>query len=200
MTVSSPSPPGADRIRVGFIIGSTRPGRVGEAVARWVFEIAQRRTDAEYELVDLAEYHLPLLDEPIPAGAHRYSKEHTKAWAEKVATFDAFVFVTPEYNHGPPASLKNALDFVGSEWFNKAAGFVSYGSAGGIRAVEQLRLVLAELQVATVKAQAWFSLINDFENRTTFKPSAGKEQSVTNLLDQLVAWGRALKTLRSGAP
>jgi len=198
MPNSPTSDPEPVRIRVGIILGSTRPGRVGESVARWVLELAKRRTDAEFELVDLAEFHLPLLDEPIPAGAHRYSKDHTKAWAEKVGSFDAFVFVTPEYNHGPPASLKNALDFVGSEWFNKAAGFVSYGSAGGIRAVEQLRLVLAELQVATVKAQAWFSLLNDFENRTTFKPSPGKEQSLTNMLDQLIAWGRALRPLRTG--
>jgi len=197
MTASPESAGSATPIRVGIILGSTRPGRTGEAVARWVFEIAQQRTDAVFELVDLQEFHLPLLDEPIPAGAHRYSKEHTKVWAEKVGSFDAFVFVTPEYNHAPPASLKNALDFVGSEWFNKAAGFVSYGSAGGIRAVEHLRLVLAELQVATVKAQAWLSTVNDFVDRTTFRPSAGKDQSVTKMLDQVVAWGRALKPLRS---
>jgi NAD(P)H-dependent FMN reductase len=184
------------RIRVGIIIGSTRPGRNAEAVARWVYEIARKRDDAEFELVDLKDYHLPLLDEPVPSSAHKYAQEHTKAWAEKVGSLDAFVFVTPEYNHGIPGALKNAIDFVYAEWNNKAAGFVSYGSAGGVRAVEQLRLVLAEVQVATVRAQAWFSLMNDFENWTVFKPTAGKEQSVSTMLDQVVAWGCALQGLR----
>ena len=198
-TTMTPAPVPADdesTTRVGIIIGSTRPGRNAEAVARWVYEIARKRSDAQYELVDLKDYHLPLLDEPIPPSVHRYSRDHTKAWAEKVASLDAFVFVTPEYNHGIPAALKNAIDFVYAEWNNKAAGFVSYGSAGGVRAVEQLRQVLAEVQVATVRAQAWFSLTTDFENFSVFKPTSGKEPSVATMLDQVVAWGRALKVLR----
>src|SRR6476659_6890206 len=125
-------------IRVGVILGSTRPGRIGEAVAKWVFENASKRTDAEYELVDIADYNLPLLDEPVPPSMGQYSKPHTKAWAAKIGSFDGYVFVTPEYNHGISGALKNAIDFLFAEWNNKAAGFVSYGGAGGARAVEQL--------------------------------------------------------------
>src|SRR5687768_15307138 len=159
-------------INVAVVIGSTRPGRVGEAVGSWTFEIAQRRQDARFELVDIADFNLPLLDEPIPPSQGKYSKEHTKAWAAKIASFDAFVFVTPEYNHGPSGALKNAIDFLYREWNDKVAGFVGYGSAGGTRAVEQLRLIMAELQVATVRNQVALSLATDFENYTTFKPAA----------------------------
>jgi NAD(P)H-dependent FMN reductase len=101
----------------------------------------------------------------------QYSKPHTKAWAAKVNAFDAYVFVTPEYNHGTSGALKNAIDYLYREWNNKAAGFVSYGSAGGARAVEHLRLVMAELQAATVRAQVLLSLFTDFENFSTFKPA-----------------------------
>jgi len=189
----SASPP----LRVGIIVGSTRPGRKAEAVARWVYEIAKQRHDAEFEVVDLQEFPLPMLDDPVPPSVGRPHPAHAQAWADKVASLDAFVFVTPEYNHGVPGALKNAIDYLYPEWNDKAAGFVSYGSAGGVRAVEHLRLIMAEVQVATVRAQAWFSLANDFENYTVFKPTAGKEKSATAMLDQLVAWGRALRSLRS---
>jgi NAD(P)H-dependent FMN reductase len=165
-------------------------------VGKWVFELAQRRTDAQFESVDLAEFNLPLLDEPVPPSMGQYSKDHTKRWAAKIASFDAFVFVTPEYNHGIPGALKNAIDFLFAEWNNKAAGFVSYGSAGGARAVEHLRLVLAEVQIATVRNQVMLNLFTDFENFTTFKPHPRHEDSVTKMLDQLIAWGGALKQLR----
>lgn len=184
---------------VAVIIGSTRPGRVGEAVGKWVFEIARRRQDAQFELVDLADYKLPLLDEPVPPSMGRYSKEHTKRWAAKIASFDAYVFVTAEYNHGIPGALKNAVDFLFAEWNNKAAGFVSYGSAGGARAVEQLRLVLAEVQIATVRNQVMLNLFSDFENFTQFKPHPRHEDSVGKMLDQLIAWGGALQQLRTSA-
>lgn len=198
-TMSPPATHGQSpaKIRVGIILGSTRPGRNGEAVARWVYEIAKKRTDAQSELVDLKEYALPLLNDPIPPSAGQPHPPHAKAWAEKVASLDAYVFVTPEYNHSTSGALKNAIDYLYSEWNNKAAGFVSYGSAGGVRAVEHLRLIMAELQVATVRAQAWFSLSSDFENFSVFKPAPYKEPSVRTMLDQVVAWGRALKTLRS---
>ena len=185
------------KLRIGIVIGSTRPGRLGEPVARWVLEIARRRSDAEFELVDLASYGLPLLDEPIPASAGKYSQDHTRAWATKIASLDAFVFVTPEYNHAPPGALKNAIDYLHAEWNNKAAGFVGYGSAGGVRAVEQLRLILAELQVATVRAQGALYLATDFENYRSFRPDPGRAKSVETMLDQLVAWGTALRTVRS---
>src|SRR5688572_31710153 len=157
-------------IRVGIVMGSTRPGRVNEVVARWVFGLATQRGDARFELVDIADYGLPLLDEPVPPSLGQYSKDHTKKWAAKIAAFDAFVFVTPEYNHGTSAALKNAIDFLFAEWNNKAAGFVGYGSAGGARAIESLRLVMGEVLVADVRVAVQLSLLHDFENFSVFKP------------------------------
>lgn len=184
-------------IKVAIVTGSTRPGRANEAVAKWVHEIAAKRTDAAFELVDIQDYNLPLLDEPVPPSMGQYSHEHTKAWAKTVAAFDAYVIVTPEYNHGTSGALKNALDYVYKEWNNKAAAFVSYGSAGGARAVEQLRLVMAELQVATVRAQVMLSLFTDFESFTRFKPDPRHVGEVDTMLDQVIAWGEALKSVRS---
>jgi NAD(P)H-dependent FMN reductase len=183
-------------IKIAIIIGSTRPGRNGEAVAKWVYEVAKKRSDAEFELVDIKDFNLPLLDEPVPPSLGQYSKPHTKAWAAKIGNFDAYVFVTPEYNHGTSGALKNAIDFLFAEWNNKAAGFVSYGGAGGARAVEQLRLVLAEVQIATVRNQVLLSMFTDFENFSVFKPGPQVKTSVNAMLDQLIAWGGALKTLR----
>ncbi len=184
--------------RIGIIVGSTRPGRNGAAVAEWVETLARRRGDARFELVDLLDFPLPHLDEPIPASAGRYAKDHTKAWAAKIASFDGFVFVTPEYNHSTSGALKNAIDFLYAEWNNKAAGFVGYGSAGGVRAVEHLRLVMAELQVATVRAQVALSLATDFENYSVFRPDPAREKAVTTMLDQLVSWAGALRAVRTG--
>lgn len=183
-------------IKIGIILGSTRPGRKGEAVAKWVYEVAQKRSDAEFELVDIKDFDLPLLDEPVPPSMGQYSKEHTKKWAAKIASFDAYVFVTPEYNHGTSGALKNAIDFLFAEWNNKAAGFVGYGSMMGARAVENLRLIMGELQIADVRAQVGLSLFSDFENFSVFKPSAHHEKSVGVMIDQVIAWGGALKTLR----
>ena len=117
-------------LRVAIIVGSTRPGRKGEAVARWVYEIAGSRSDAEFELVDIKDYDLPLLDEPLSAIFGQYSNDHTKAWSAKIASFDAFVFVTPEYNHATSGALKNAIDYLYKEWNNKAAGFVGLRRRG----------------------------------------------------------------------
>lgn len=183
-------------IRVAVVVGSTRPGRKADAVARWVHEIVAKRGDAEVEIVDILDYDLPLLDEPKPPGAGQYAQPHTKVWAAKIDSFDAFVFVTPEYNHGTSGALKNALDFVYREWNNKAAGFVSYGGTGGIRAVEQLRLVMAELQIADVRSQVSLSLSTDFEAYTTFKPDPKHEKTLNTMFNQLLAWGTALKTVR----
>ncbi len=183
-------------IKTAIVIGSTRPGRKAETVARWVYDIAKKRDDAEFEIVDIKDFNLPMLDEPMSPMMGQYSQPHTKAWAAKIATFDAFVFVTPEYNHSTSGALKNALDFLYREWNNKAAGFVGYGGAGGTRAVEQLRLVMGELQIADVRAQVALSMFTDFENYTVFKPGPRQESSVNAMLDQVIAWGGALKTLR----
>jgi NAD(P)H-dependent FMN reductase len=185
--------------RIAIIVGSTRPGRNGEAVAKWVFEKAQARGGAEFELIDIADFDLPLLDEPVPPSQGQYSKPHTKRWAEVIASFDGFVFVTPEYNHGTSGALKNAIDFLYAEWNNKAAAFVSYGSAGGVRAVEHLRLVMAELQVADVRSQVALSLFTDFENFKTFKPGQQHEGAMGGMFDQLIAWAEAMKGVRERA-
>jgi NAD(P)H-dependent FMN reductase len=184
-------------LKVAIVIGSTRPGRKAEDVARWVHALAVKRSDASYALVDIQDFNLPLLDEAKPPMMAQYAHAHTKAWSEKIASFDAYVFVTPEYNHGPSGALKNAIDYLYREWNNKAAGFVGYGSAGGTRAVEQLRLVMGELMVADVRAQVALSLHTDFENFQTFKPAPNHEKSLNAMLDQVVAWGAALKTLRA---
>ncbi len=183
-------------LKIGVIIGSTRPGRNAEKVAAWVMERASRRSDAQFELVDIKDYNLPLLDEPVPPSQGKYSKAHTKAWAQKIASLDAFVFVAPEYNHGVPASLKNAIDFLYAEWNNKAAGFVSFGSAAGARSVEHLRGIMGEVQVADVRQQVLFSLYADFENFSVLKPNPSHDAALVTMLDQLVAWGTAMKGLR----
>jgi len=183
-------------LRIAVIIGSTRPGRKGEAVARWAYEIAKKRSDAEFELVDIQDFNLPLLDEPMPPVMGKYTQDHTRQWSAKIASFDAFVFVTPEYNHATSGALKNAIDFLHGEWVNKAAGFIGYGGTMGARAIENLRLILAELQVATVRSQVGLSMYTDFENFTLFKPAPMQEGAVNSMLNQVVAWGGALKTLR----
>jgi NAD(P)H-dependent FMN reductase len=185
-------------LRIAIIIGSTRPNRKGEAVGRWVYEQARKRGDAEYELIDLKEVNLPLLDEPLPPSRGEYAREHTRAWSARIAPVDAFVFVTPEYNHGVCPALKNALDFLYKEWNNKAAGFVGYGGSGAQRSVEHLRGTMAELQIADVGTQLSLSLRTDWENFEVFKPGPHHEKTLSRLLDQLNAWGGALRTLRGG--
>ncbi len=185
--------------KIAIIAGSTRPGRKAGAVAEWVHQIASKRQDAQFDVVDIAEFDLPLLDEPVPPSMGQYSQSHTQTWSQTIAAYDGFVFVTPEYNHSTSGALKNAIDFLYAEWNNKAAGFVGYGSAGGARAVEHLRGIMAELQIADVRAQVLLSLFSDFENYTTFKPGEQHEASVDAVLDQVVAWSRALSSLRTEA-
>jgi NAD(P)H-dependent FMN reductase len=184
-------------IKIAIVLGSTRPGRNGEVVSHWMYEIAKKRPDGNFELVDIRDFNLPLLDEPIPPSMGQYTKDHTKIWSAKIDSFDAYVFVTAEYNHGIPGALKNAIDFLFKEWNNKVAGFVSYGGTGGVRAVEQLRLVMAELKVATVRTQVQLSLHTDFENFTKFKPAPFQEKVANTMLDEVIAWGGALKVLRT---
>ncbi|MEV6845394.1 NAD(P)H-dependent oxidoreductase [Actinoplanes sp. NPDC051411] len=182
--------------KIGIILGSTRPGRNGEAVAKWVLDIASKRTDAEFELIDLLDYKLPHLDEALPPAMGQYSNPHTLEWAAKIGSFDGFVIVTPEYNHSTSGVLKNAIDYLFAEWNNKAVGFVSYGSVGGARAVENLRLVAGELMMADVRAQLALSLLTDFENYSTFVPTERHEQVLDTVLDQVVTWSEALAHLR----
>lgn len=183
-------------LKVAIIIGSTRPNRKGEVVARWIFDVVNERRDAIFEIVDIKDFNLPLLDEPLSPSQGQYSRPHTKVWAAKIASYDAFIFVTPEYNHGTSAALKNAIDFLYREWNNKACGFVSYGFTGGIRAVEQLRQVMAEIQIADVRAQVSLSLVLDFEDDSVFKPKDYHLKEVHTMTDQVLAWGESLKYMR----
>jgi NAD(P)H-dependent FMN reductase len=182
--------------KIGIILGSTRPGRNGEAVAKWIVEVASQRTDAEFELVDLLDYKLPHLDEAAPPAMGQYAQPHTIEWAAKIASFDGFVMVTPEYNHSTSGALKNAIDFLFAEWNNKAVGFVSYGVVGGARAVEHLRLIVGELMMADVRTQLALSLVNDFENYSKFVPNDYHVQVLNQVLDQVVSWSEALAHLR----
>ncbi|MGW3892686.1 NADPH-dependent FMN reductase [Micromonospora chokoriensis] len=199
-------------IRIAVIVGSTRPGRRGESVANWVADTAAALPAvvdgrAAVELVDLAAFDLPMLDEPVPAAFGSYAHDHTRRWADTVAGFDGFVFVTPEYNHSIPASLKNAIDFLYAEWHHKAAGFVSYGIHGGTRAVEHLRQVMAEVKIADVHTQVALSMFVDFTftnpadptDPGTCTPGPQNVAALDTMLDEIVAWSAALKPLRSPA-
>ena len=186
-------------LKIAIILGSTRPGRNGKAVADWVLDKASARTAAKYELVDLADYPLPHLDEAMPPSMGQYAGEHTKAWAAAIASYDGFIFVSPEYNHSTSGVLKNAIDYLYAEWNNKAVGFVSYGGTGGARAAEHLRLVAGELQMADVRQQVTLSLSTEFENFTVFTPGDHNLPALTTMLDQVVAWSTALAPLRDTA-
>ncbi|PZQ89074.1 MAG: NADPH-dependent FMN reductase [Leifsonia xyli] len=187
----------SSQLRIGIIIGSTRPTRVGNQVAEWIATHANRLGDAHYEIVDLAEIDLPLLDEPRSASQGHYEHEHTHAWAERIAPLDGFVFVTPEYNHAPGAALLNALSYLYGEWNNKAAALASYGfSAAGARAADMLRPVLGELQIADVRQQLLFSLPVDFEGFSTFAPGEHHISSVQAMVGQLESWAGAMRVVR----
>lgn len=177
------------KLKIGIILGSTREGRLSPAVGNWVLEIANERNDAEYEIVDLRDYKLPFFGE-------EGNNEEVVKWNEKLAELDGFVFIVQEYNHSITGVLKNALDSAKENWNNKAAGIVSYGALGGARAVEHLRGILSELQVAHVRTHPGLSLFHDFENMSELKPQAMQKDTVNQMLDQLLAWAKALKPLR----
>ena len=181
-------------IKIGIIIGSVREGRNAEAVAKWMYDFAKNRGDenVEYELVDLKDYNLAIFG----TDSTPEQEQAAKAWSEKMASFAGYIFVTPEYNHAVGGALKNAIDYLNPELNNKAAGFVGYGSLGGTRAHENMRLILAELQVATVRTAVTFSLMTDFENMSVFKPHDYHADNANGMLDQLINWSRALKTIR----
>jgi NAD(P)H-dependent FMN reductase len=188
-------------MRIAIIVGSTRPGRKGSFVGRWVHEQALQREDVSWkvgvDLVELEDFDLPLLQEPtVPAAADReYETPQTQRWSETVDQYDGFVFVTPEYNHGVPAALKNAVDVLGPEWAHKAVAFVSYGANGGVRAVEQWRAILANLMVADVRAQVALMVFDDWKDGD-FRPLPRREEELATMLDQLVEMTEAVRTLR----
>ncbi|MFC9932092.1 NADPH-dependent FMN reductase [Streptomyces sp. NPDC127190] len=191
--------------KIAVILGSTRPGRRGQMVAEWVAKSgAEQLPDAVFDVLDLADFDLPILDEPQPPAFGQYSKDHTRKWADAITSYDGFVFVTPEYNRSIPGVLKNALDYIYAEWNNKAAGFVGYGLQGGARAIEHLRLILSELKVATVRSQVGLSLFGDFTISNPaepgeFTPGPHQAQTLATMLGEVVEWAQALEPLRKDA-
>ena len=177
-------------LKIGIILGSTREGRVSPQVGKWVKEVAEMHDqEASYEIVDIKEYKLPLLGE-----SNDY--EGVNRWKTKIAELDGFVFITCEYNHSMSAALKNALDSLREEWYNKACAIVSYGSTGGVRAAEHLRGVAGELLMADVRVNPALSLFLDFEDMVKFKPQNLHINTVNQMLDQLLVWTKALKEVR----
>ena len=178
-------------LKIKIIVGSTRPNRFGPQPAHWFFELAKKRTDAQFELVDLKDVNLPLLDEGVPPSAKQpFSQEHTKKWAAIVSEADGFVFVTPEYNHSIGAALKNAIDYLFYEWHFKPVGFVSYGGgAGGGRAVEHLRGVAAEVRLYGIREQVLLTNYwNTMDEKGQFKFTNDHVTAANALLDQLLFW------------
>jgi NAD(P)H-dependent FMN reductase len=190
-------------MKIHVIIGSTRQKRFSEKPARWIYEEARKREELDVELVDLREYPLPFFDEPMSPIRMKgeYSNEVANRWARKVAEADGYIIVSPEYNHGYSAVLKNALDTLYPEWNNKPVGFVSYGNAGGARAVEQLRQVAIELQMAPIKqaihipTHVFLAIIRPQEGDTA-NPFDTLKDRADVFLDQLIWWTKALKVAR----
>jgi NAD(P)H-dependent FMN reductase len=171
--------------RIAIIAGSTRPNRRSRIVADWIHAIAQERADAEYEVVDLADVNLPLLDEPVPAAFGQYQQPHTKAWSQRIAAFDGFVFVTPEYNRSIPAVLKNAIDYLFAEWHDKSGGIVGYGVNGGVAAIEHLRQICTEVQLADVRTSLGLNIANDFTEDGM--PAGRHRPALHQMLDEVVS-------------
>ena len=159
-------------IRIGIIVGSTRPGRNGGQVAAWVQELATRHAadKATFDVLDLTEFELPRRNEPVPALVAPGSNPHTIRWAQRAGSYDAYIFVTPEYNGGAPAALQNAIDYLSREWTRKAVAYVGYGIFGAVTAVQELRAQAGRLQMADIGPQVALSLREDFAGSTEFKP------------------------------
>ena len=185
------------------IVVSTREGRVGLPVARWFHDAAVAHGRFDVELVDLATFNLPVFDEPEHPRLRRYQHAHTKAWSAKVEEADAFVFVTPEYNFGPPPSLINALNYLVVEWHYKPAGFVSYGGiSGGLRAVQMAKQAATTLRMMAIPEGVpipFFAAAIDKETQA-FKATESHERSAATMLKELVKWSEAMKALRAVDP
>ena len=191
---------------ISVIVGSTRQGRFSEKPARWIFEQLQKREGVEARLLDLRDFPMPFFDQAVSPGrpGHApYENEVVNRWTAEISASDGFVFVTPEYNYGPAAVLKNALDWVYPEWNRKAAAFVSYGAAMGVRSVQQLREVVIELQIAPVRSSVQIpvgTLWAHFQGGDVDKGLAELETQAQKMIDDLLWWTMALKTARQAQP
>lgn len=184
-------------LRLNTVIASTRPGRIGPAVAGWFHELAQKDGAFDAHLVDLAEFDLPVYDEPRHPRLQQYEHDHTKRWGESVAAADAFVLVTPEYNFGPTPALLNALNYVYKEWNYKPAAFVSYGGAsGGLRAVQTTKLTLTTLKMMPIMESVTVPMVSERIREGQFDAADIHRQSAAALLKELHRWAEALKPLR----
>jgi NAD(P)H-dependent FMN reductase len=188
---------------IAVIVGSTREGRFSERPAKWIFDRLREHSGLETVLLDLRDFPMPFFDQPMPpAWPVRPPYEHAivKRWTAEIARADGFIFVTPEYNHGTPAVLKNAIDWVSPEWRRKAAAFVSYGADTGVRSVEQLRTTLIELQVASAQASVHIpatTLWDHFQGNDVDAALSALSDKATALIDDLLWWTRALKSARA---
>jgi NAD(P)H-dependent FMN reductase len=186
-------------LKLHIIIASTRPGRVGPGIAKWVHEFAAQHGKFEPVLVDLAEFDLPLFDEPEHPMKQAYRHAHTKAWAESVKAADAFVFVTPEYNSGPPPALVNALNYLLLEWNYAPAGIVSYGGiSGGLRAAQAVKPLLTGLKMVPIPEGVPMPMVfQNLDENGNLKPLDIYKTSAAAMLDELHKWAEALKALRA---
>ncbi|WP_068253045.1 NADPH-dependent FMN reductase [Janibacter corallicola] len=174
-------------MKIGIIVGSVREGRTGTAVGRWVQEVAERHEGAEFELIELSDFDLPLLTSPtIPGMAERnYDDERVTRWSQTVDSHDGFVFITPEYNHSIPGGFKNAFDSLAPEWMGKTVGFVSYGADHGVRAVEHWRTIVANFSMHAVRQQVSLGLFTEF-GEDGLQLLDRREGELNTMLDQLV--------------
>lgn len=188
-------------LKLQVIIASTRPGRVGPAVANWFADYAKQQAGFEVELVDLADFNLPIYDEPAHPRMQQYEHAHTKRWSAKVQAADAYVFVTPEYNFGPPPAFVNALNYLYKEWNYKPCGFVSYGGlSGGMRAVQMEKQLVTTLKMMPmVEAVALPMVWNQLGEDGKFSATQPIEHSAQELLQELGRWAAALKPMREAA-
>lgn len=187
-------------LNLQIIIVSTREGRLGDSVASWFADCARRHGKFSIEVVDLAQVNLPMLDEPNHPRLRQYEHEHTKAWSAVIDRADCFVFVTPEYNFGAPPSLLNALDYLQHEWAYKAAGFVSYGGvSGGTRSVQMAKQVVTSLKMMPIFEAVAIPFFSQYIDATTrvFSPGEVQEKAAAAMLDELLKWTGALKTIRT---
>ena len=185
-------------LKLAVIIVSTRPVRVGQPIGQWFFDLARAHGNFDVDLVDLKEAALPMFDEPKHPRFAEYAHAHTKAWSAIVAPRDAFVFVTPEYNHGAPPSLVNALDYLHREWAYKPAGFVSYGGpAGGTRSVQMAKQIVTALKMMPMAEGVAIPSVTSHVENGEFKATDGFTHSAKVLLDELHRWAVALRTMRA---
>lgn len=183
--------------KVAVVIASVRPNRIGDQVAQWVAQKAQNVEGVEATLVDLRELDLPMFAEELPTAMAAPKEPKAQSWIQAISEADSVIFVTPEYNHAIPGSLKNATDYLTpASLANKGVGIVSYGFTGGVRAAEDLRAILVNFDAATVNAQVILSIPTDFENMSVFKPAAYHDGEVEKVTEQIVARSEALASLR----